>query len=50
MTTLEIKNQVTTEMANETGIPEIVMIHMILQDIELKETFCKRVNKILAKQ
>ena len=50
MTNLEIKNQVTVEMANETGIPAIVMVNMILQDAELKETFCQRVNKILAKQ
>ena len=50
MTNLEIKNQVTLEMAKETGIPTIVMINMILQDAELKETFCQRVNKILAKQ
>jgi hypothetical protein len=50
MTNLKIKNQVTAEMANEKGIPTIVMVNMILKDAELKETFCKRVNKILAKQ
>ena len=50
MTKSEIKNQVMTKMADETGIPAIVMVNMILQDAELKETFCQRVNKILAKQ
>lgn len=50
MTNSEIKNKVTAEMASELGIPEIVMINMILQDAELKETFCERVNSILAKQ
>ena len=50
MTNSEIKNQVMTKMADETGIPAIVMVNMILQDTELKETFCQRVNKILAKQ
>ncbi|MDB2699762.1 hypothetical protein N9Y51_03915 [Alphaproteobacteria bacterium] len=49
MTNSEIKNKVASEMASEVGIPEIVMINMILQDAELKETFCERVNSILAK-
>ena len=50
MTNLEINNHVMVEMGDVTGIHEIVMVNMILQDAELKETFCQRVNKILAKQ
>ena len=50
MTNSEIKNKVASEMANETGIPTVVMVNMILQDEKLKETFCQRVNTILAKQ